>query len=140
MNKDKRQNGTAPLCSYCGSPLDEEEAANPRRDEDGDILCDECYQEHYEYECPQCCNPVENETNKKHIFITPALAEDQGLQTGIYSVLSWPWAVSNYFSFQIIPSAIKRVADLPDELKDELEGNYLCEECVEKIKKEITRT
>ena len=120
------------LCSVCAKQLDQEQAEDPHRDEDGDIVCDECWSEDYEYLCHLCQNLVEIEDNQKHIFVTPALAADQKMQTGIYRVVNLPWFSSNYFSMWILQDAVSLVCDLPAELVDELSGGYLCEDCVHK--------
>lgn len=120
----------APLiCAYCERPLTDEETEGPCRDEDGEIMCDECYSEHYEYLCPLCQNLVAVEGNEKHILVTHALADNQAMEPGIYRVLELPWFTSNYFSMRIHQHALKREADLPEEASDMVCGDNVCEEC-----------
>ena len=46
-------------CTYCGEELDDEEAANPEKDADGDVMCDQCYDEKYRDHCDRCGEKVE---------------------------------------------------------------------------------
>ena len=119
-----------PTCVYCGRPLDDEETADPYRDETGDIMCDECYSEHFEYICPLCHNLVAIDGNQEHIIVTQALAEDQKMVPGIYRITDWPWFTSNYFSMRIHLDALTREADVPAEVVDLENGDYVCEQCV----------
>ena len=122
-----------PSCVYCGQTLSEEEVAGPCRDEAGDILCDECHSEHYEYLCPLCQNLVAIDGNQEHIIVTPALAENQAMAPGIYRINALPWFTSNYFSMTIRQNALTRAADLPDAASDMVSGDYVCEPCAERL-------
>lgn len=119
------------LCSCCAARLDDEEAADPRHDEDGNVLCDACYSDHYEYVCPLCGNLVEIEDNQQHIVVTTALAYDQRMQPGIYKLVELPWFVSNYFSLTIRQSCVEKVGDLPTDLLGDIPGSYVCEACAQ---------
>jgi len=118
------------LCAWCEEHLDDEEKESPQKDNDGDIICDNCYDEHYRYACPLCSEFVEKEGNQEHIALTNALAEDQEMEPGIYKVLQFPWFSSDCFSMHIYELNVKKVKDLPKELQEETEGNYICEDCV----------
>src|ERR1041385_3926249 len=80
-------------CTRCGNDFDEEEQDNPKLDKgwDNEPICDNCYRELYEIDCPLCEN----------LFDDPQKWEDGqyifapvGVETpGIYKVLQWPfWA------------------------------------------------
>ena len=43
-------------CWCCGDELEGEELDNPAKDEDGHILCDDCYEEEYMFTCYKCGN------------------------------------------------------------------------------------
>jgi hypothetical protein len=121
-----------PCCEYCCQVLSDEEAASPHQDDAGDVMCDECYSEHYEYLCPLCQDLVETDSNQEHIVVTPALAEQQEMEPGIYRVTELPWFSSDYFSMTVHQHALTRVADLPAALSDMVCGDYVCEHCVRK--------
>lgn len=48
------------ICGYCHRALVGEEAENPRRDEAENIICDQCYEEHYQFHCAICEECEEN--------------------------------------------------------------------------------
>ncbi len=104
-------------CTRCGRDLDEEEAADPRRDEDVDdgILCDECYHEHYEFECCRCGNY--DHVKVQHRFLV-VFVETNGLfgpvAPGLYRITEFP-----YYGGPIIGDgwlenhALERAGDIP---------------------------
>ncbi len=121
---------STPTCTDCEKQLDPEQAENPRRHDDGSVLCDECWSSEYEYLCPLCQNLVEIEDNQKHIFVTPDLAQDQRMQPGIYRIIKLPWFLASFCSMRIYQEALHRVCDLPPDLQRYTSGDYLCETCV----------
>lgn len=47
-------------CSYCSRLLDAEEREAPSHDEQGDVLCDACYDEHFRDYCGRCDEKVDS--------------------------------------------------------------------------------
>lgn len=119
-------------CTWCGEALSEDELECPRKDSSDEVICDDCYHVEYEYICPLCENGVEIEGNQEHLFVSNPLAKDQEISPGIYHIVSLPWYSSDYFSITIFPRSLKRVAPLPARLTNEVEGDYICEDCAKK--------
>ena len=53
---DQLPGGNPDGCNWCGTVLSEEEAAYPRHDDMGNVLCDECHRDHYTFTCHYCEN------------------------------------------------------------------------------------
>ncbi len=120
--------------------MNDEETADPYRDESGDILCDECYSEHYEYICPICQDCVAIEGNQEHIIVTQALADDQRMESGVYRIAARPWFSSDYFSMRVRQEAVVLEDALPSEALEMVSGDYVCERCVMRWRKVKQRT
>ena len=62
------------LCTDCGSTLEPDEEESPRRNEDGNIVCDQCFDDHYQHLCPICeehfYEDFNQEISPKHFIIT----------------------------------------------------------------------
>jgi len=52
--------GKLDVCGYCNRALVGEEAENPSRDEAGNIICNQCYEEYYQFHCAICEECEEN--------------------------------------------------------------------------------
>jgi len=138
------------VCAWCGETIeDPDEAANPRMI-DGEIICDESWEEHFAFRCCLCENLEENEFQRTHIVVIDS-REAFGVEwrdgnarvrhpRGIYEVLSCP-----YFSAPLIGSgslwaeSLKRIAPVPKEVLEAYKDEYysypcghLCESCLEK--------
>jgi len=120
-------------CAWCLGQLDEEEIEDPRKDLDGEAICDECYYEEYMYICPICQNFAETKDNEKHLMVTPELAENQRMEDGIYQVVEFPvYSASMLGHFNFFPSSSKRVARLPVDARGYWQGGFICEGCAKK--------
>lgn len=109
------------VCSYCGEELHGEELESPYKDESGDIMCDNCYTDHYEDYCDLCDNIVENtELESKPGELIAVWREAPGLcctiAPGYYRVKQWPiFYAAGMIGGYIFPDAIEKVIDLDDE-------------------------
>lgn len=84
------------VCGYCGNDLSDEELESPREDESGELMCDDCYSEHYEETCPICEDSYDKPTCPEETFfvLSKEAAAEMDMKGGIYKVLSWPYTVS----------------------------------------------
>lgn len=77
-------------CTRCGKHLDDEERENPRKDDDGDIICDECHHDKYEFTCCDCQNygDVEDQHNMLVVFeeVDSMGGPERTVQPGIYRI------------------------------------------------------
>jgi len=86
-------------CSNCLKTMNKEEAESPHHDNDKNIMCDECYNYHFQSICPMCQDFFEKATKAEdHFFaITKEVIEYKGIEhenklivPGIYRALKWP--------------------------------------------------
>lgn len=87
-------------CTYCDEQLDREEFQNPRRDEEGAVMCDQCYRDKCQDVCSRCEEIVDNtdlDTQPGCLIgiweEVPGSGED--LQPGYYTVLRRPFLLSS---------------------------------------------
>ena len=133
--KSEKQN----FCTECGTELDAEEAESPRVDKDGDIICDQCFENQYSYLCPLCGEIFDEDfsvkISPKHILVTKYAAEELGFDPGIYEIISYPFFADGIIELHFFKSSIKKIAELSgdfneDDLIDDI--HYVCEECAKK--------
>ena len=128
----KTESVQTPCCLRCGNELDDEELDYPRKDEDGDAICDECFHEHYEFTCCWCCEygDVKDQHNLLVVF-----EEVSDVKPGIYKITERPYYICAMIgSSWLIPGSLVRIA----ELNPDMDGNnypcgHLCLECQKKV-------
>jgi len=121
-------------CEQCGKALDGEELEFPRKEEDGTVLCDECWHEEYEFTC--CLCEEYGLVEHQHAFVVVFDAEGAGAgieKLGIYRVIRTPYWCSNYFNAWLFPDAVKWVAPLPPVVEDYYPCGHLCLSCQEEL-------
>jgi hypothetical protein len=106
-------------CPQCGAEMNKEEIDNPYRDTDGDLLCDECYHDRYEYTCCMCGNyeHIDNEGDYLVLF-----EKCGGLVRGVYRIKSRPYYTSNYFDMWWNLEALEKVRGLPWKFSESEDG------------------
>ncbi len=127
------------VCTYCEEKLDDEETENPYKDDSGDIICDDCYREHYEGYCDLCGEIVEQkelEANPGELIAV--WREAPGLcckvEPGYYRVKQWPIYANGMIEGYLYSDSIEKISDLFGRgIKKASESDYwcgkLCEEC-----------
>lgn len=133
--------GAATCCALCGDELDHEEKEYPRKDEDGDPVCDRCYTEKYEGVCDRCGEIVE----KKELAMNPGeltafWEEVDGLKPGYYRVLKWPIYMDGMIEGYVLTDNLKFVAKLDAKGKRAAKdawtpGGRMCCACRDEIQK-----
>lgn len=132
-------------CSRCGNDLDDEESGSPDKDEDGDIICSNCWSDLYQGHCGRCGEYAMQTELKAHpgelIAVwenTPATPND--LTPGYYRVKQWPFFSDGMIEGHMYANALSRFSDL-DELGKRASGEQstlcspLCQDCRTKIEK-----
>ena len=126
-------------CTGCETELNAEEAESPRIDEDGGLICDQCFKDKYSHLCPLCEETFDKDfsvkISPKHILVTKYAAEELGFDPGIYEIISYPFFADGITELHLFASSIKKIAELPGDFnEDDLIGDihYVCEECAEK--------
>ncbi len=125
-------------CGMCGELLDDEERLNSRLHEDGDLICDRCYTDEYEFTCYYCWEYAPIEDQHKMLVVNE---ECGGLKRGVYRIIDSPYYTSNYFNMWFNPECFEFVCAVPkDLLRPEemfLGGSYptghLCQGCQYKV-------
>lgn len=118
-------------CGLCGEHLQADEADAPYHDEDGDIVCDACYHEHYEDECDRCgelAPKIELTMNPGELIALWSEVDD--LAPGYYRVLSWPIYMDGMVTGFILPSSLEYVKPLERDMQHKHPpGGRLCKAC-----------
>jgi hypothetical protein len=128
-------------CTWCGNDLEPDEIESPRRDDDGDPMCDACYHDEYMFSCCKCENyaPLSERDNVGDIFVI--VDEDEAeLPIGIYEILSLPYWSSDMLSSDFIKYAIKKVSDYTFGMSIEninYAAGHFCQDCQNKIRETI---
>jgi len=123
-------------CTFCGEELDIEEEECPQYDNEGDVICDNCYRENFLFTCVYCQDYglLENRGDIGSLFASTS-EEDTDLQNGIYEIIDHPFYISDMFSMRILEDSVKLIST--DISKIHTRGypiGFLCEECSQKIK------
>lgn len=94
---------------------------------DNQPVCDECWHEHFEFECIRCGNYDNNETQHRYLVI---LEECGGMKPGIYRTLGSYWC-SNYFDMWFNEWALSRIKDADGEYynQGDYPSGHLCYGC-----------
>ncbi len=125
-----------PACSYCGDEItDPEERADPRRDpNDDEVMCDDCYQEHFEFTCCWCKEYASTDVQHEMLVIEDADNEMAEYRKGVYRVVDSPYWSDGMIECNLVPSSLEWIAELPDGLHvDYYSCGHLCAECQGKI-------
>lgn len=124
-------------CTSCEEDLDGEEIENPRKDKDGSILCDDCYDEEYEHHCPICEEFFYEDLNAKitpkYLMVLQMVGDDVGLTAGIYEIIRYPFFADGIIEMHIFKRAVKRICDNPPDIQDCCTLYYICDECAAKL-------
>jgi len=106
-----------PTCCRCGENLNDEERDSPQLDDDGDTICDSCYDDHYCSECGRCGDVVDKSDldTKPGALIAVWRKTDASpvdLQSGYYRVLSWPFYADGMITGYMYSNALEYFAPL----------------------------
>lgn len=123
-------------CTHCDNVLDIEEAESPERDEDGDVICDRCYEELYRDDCSRCGEIVDKTdlpAGPDNLIIMME-ETDSDLPVGYYRVLRRPFFVDGMICGWFLKDALQRVADLDKQGQYAAENRYtaagpMCRHC-----------
>jgi len=130
------------ICTKCDSPLEPEGEESPRRDQNGNIICDRCYNDCYIHLCPICEESFYEDFNKeispKYIIFTKDAEVNHVTEAGLYEIISLPFYADGMIETTLFKDAIKRLGDIPQDF-DESNLHYslyfVCNSCVKKILK-----
>jgi len=147
-------------CTHCGEPLNDEEAASPRRDEDGDvgILCDECWHLQYEFTCCRCEEYDHVKVQHRYLVVfekTYGLYGD--VAPGLYRITRFPYHGGPIIGTPWLENgSLERIGDIPkramwnpisgsyDRIEQVPQGNYpcghLCSHCQEALTRRVHNT
>lgn len=113
-------------CYSCGEELKGQDLEGPEHDEDGNILCDDCYHEEF---CFECCLCGEYGDNKDKYNMIVVFNKEVKAEPGLYRITKEP-----FWHYHIIPNAVQRIGDIPEGThSDGCLLGYLCAECQGKV-------
>lgn len=119
------------FCSRCGSKLSEEEVKSPRRtDWDKQPICESCYSEIYECECPLCQNLVRIEEIDDggkigNVVIVQDSNNKTYIKTGVYEIID-VFSV-DYDSWY--NNGVRLLTEIVPELNSYDDWCYVCKDC-----------
>jgi len=123
------------LCEWCGSAFDDPaERDDPRRDANGEPICDQCYEDEFQYRCCWCGEYEEIEHRHKLVVV----AEPQGFRPriyrGIYRIVSLPYYADGMIQGWLFAHALKKICPLPEGIDTrDYPCGHLCRECQQKV-------
>ena len=95
------------ICGYCHRMLTKDEVESPEVDSDGDMMCDDCYSDHYQQVCPICENYFDKATRPDDYYfaITKSVIDENCIEyngkpmiPGLYKALKYPMYIANCVS------------------------------------------
>lgn len=131
-------------CDYCGESIKYEDVGGDPHKDGGSPICDDCYREHYTFDCPLCedyHSKKEYEGVDRYFFVVmPDDVEEAKIESGIYRAIAFPVWVGDMFSVSIQKQNIQLVKALDKgELPDKgYHTNQICEDCFKEYTKEPT--
>ena len=125
-------------CPWCGCDFDDEERESPRMSGD-DPICDQCYQDEYEFTCCRCEDYGEQDIQHELLVVFVATSSSYGekVQPGLYTITGGPYWATDYFSSWLNPDKLIWLCSLPESLQDEdpyYPVGHLCSECQAEMK------
>jgi hypothetical protein len=102
-------------CHSCGAELTEQDLEGPEHDEDGNIICDDCYHEEYCFECCMCGCYEANEAKRMIIVFNR-----ESVKPGVY--------LNRHF-----PDDLEWICDIPDGVKSDHTYDFIYTECQKKV-------
>lgn len=129
-------------CTWCDDLLGLDTTEQPRRDDGGGVMCDECHHEHFEFWCCWCQNYGDRDIQHDMVVVIGEVENADGdrgnMPRGVYRVCAGPYYCSAIFDGWFYGDALKRLADVPDGVDT---GGYpaghLCADCQARINKGV---
>ena len=92
MGNEIKEIETELNCYYCGDPLEGEDLESPFMDDDNEVMCYNCYSEHFEETCPICEEHYYTKDFCSDFFVlAEELAKEVNKIPGIYHVKERPF-------------------------------------------------
>lgn len=115
-------------CTMCGNRLNNYEVDDPRTNDQGGLVCDDCYREHYTFEC--CLCREDDETTHQHNMVV-VFNDLAGVPVGTYRVTGYPYySCSILGDGEILPFRVERIGDVPNGAEsDDCWCGHLCRDC-----------
>jgi hypothetical protein len=122
------------LCSDCGNEFDDDESY---RSPTGNEICFACFHDSH-FTCCLCLdyqpNPEQGAIGNLLVIIN---AEEAGMPTGLYEVVSRPYWYSDYISMSLYPDSLRCIGDVPNRVDtNDYPVGHLCNQCSLKAREE----
>lgn len=121
-------------CASCEKQLPPEEADEPNRDTNGDVICQDCWDKSFCLECAKCGDWMEEycaENIGRMYSVSQFLAVTQeGIKPGVYQITDHPIFERN--TFHLIPDNLKLITSEPAGW----DSGYICPDCTKKYKEQ----
>lgn len=131
-------------CNRCGKSIFELYDFPELLIEDEEIMCEECYDEHYREICPICENSYDvKDYTSDYLVITEELSNETGNTPGIYKILKRPFFYGSILSGfdAFFPNTLELVTSIRiNDYKKidcgenccEVSSDTICSECVDR--------
>ncbi|MDX8563475.1 hypothetical protein OZ664_05635 [Elizabethkingia sp. HX WHF] len=133
-------------CDLCDSSVSEMTDFPELHLDKDELLCEYCNTDKYYTTCPLCEDyyaTPETPEDGIYIVVSKELAKEQGIKMGIYKIIKFPWyRASIVTGFESLFKDCIKLLKSMDVIKlynkshpqneKELEGDYICPECVKK--------
>ena len=132
-------------CPNCGYKLDEEERESPRLSWDNEPICDDCYQEEYQYRCCNCEEHYDQDEDGQDVqhnmivvFSPTVSSYGEKVLPGVYRVTGGPYWSTDYFSSCLHSYNLKWLCKLTESFQKEdpfYPVGHLCTDCQQEMEK-----
>jgi len=120
------------ICTYCEEPLTADELEAPHQ-RDGDMYCDDCWSDNFEFICCLCRNLEDDEYQHRFLVVTEPTDAECGktVAPGVYEIVETPYYGGPIIGrLHMFADSIRRVADLPAGIDaDGCPCGHLCRGC-----------
>ncbi len=132
---------TTVTCTWCGGRInDPDEAADPRRDEKGMVICRNCYHDHYEFTCCWCEEDEDAEYQHEVLVVFERMNSlGKTIVPGLYRITKKPYIRDEIIDASIMRRCLTPIARrLPPSLARCAEDygypcGHLCRRCQRKV-------
>jgi len=123
---------TSYFCTQCEDNFELNEGEEPYRDDDTQIICDDCHREFYEFECCFCADYTD-QINQHNMIVVFEDVHD--VTPGIYEIIDKPYYWSAMIDAGFFSHALVRIGDVPKEYEGiGYPSGHLCMHCQELYK------
>ena len=116
-------------CNWCSRDLSQSEILKPSTSNDGEIICDGCYNQEYMERCILCERYFAKEDLQYLVIEEGDSWEGERLEKAVYEIVDTPYYVANVFSVTLIADSLEKIRDVAEEELHWVDSGKVCKEC-----------